>query len=115
MAEAAKIRIDFSRMHDRVTVNAPVELRRFGQESWHNLGKCTDLSEGGLGITVDATFRVGEIVELRFPGAEQEIQYRARIIYRRNSFHYGIQFVDAVYPSGSSAGAGTLLQNPTHG
>ena len=113
MAEAAKVRIDFSRMHDRIAVDAPVELRRFGQENWHNHGKCTDLSEGGLGITVDATFRVGEIVEVRFPGAEQDIQYRARIIYRRNSFHYGIQFMEATCQAERCDSADAVLQNPT--
>jgi hypothetical protein len=115
MGEAAKVRIDFSRMHDRVAVNAPVDLRHFGQEHWHNQGKCTDVSEGGLGITVDAVFRVGEVIELRFPGAEEEILYRARVIYRRNSFHYGIKFVDAIRPSPEAARAGdSVPQNPTH-
>jgi hypothetical protein len=115
MAEAAKIRIDFSRMHDRVTINAPVDLRHFGQEHWHNRGKCTDVSEGGLGVIVEAVFRVGEVLELRFPGAEEEIQYRARVIYRRNSYHYGIEFMEAMRASAESTRQGDALpQNPTH-
>ena len=99
MAQAATVRIDLTRSHVRVPVNTPVQLRRFGQETWHNSGTCRDISEGGLGIKVEAVFQVGEVLELRFPGAEQEIEYRARVIYRRNNNHYGVKFLDAVTKS----------------
>ena len=100
MAQAATVRIDLTRSHTRVTVNAPVQLRRFGQEVWHNFGTCKDICEGGMGVRVDAVFQVGEVVELRFPGAEEQIEYRARIMYRRNNCHYGIKFLDAVFTLG---------------
>jgi hypothetical protein len=101
MAQSSTLRVNLTRLHKRVTVNTAVEVRRFGQQNWRNRGSCTDLSEGGLGIKLDLVLQVGEVVEVRFPTGEDEIVYRARVIYRRNNSHYGIKFLEIAESSTS--------------
>jgi hypothetical protein len=101
MAQSSSLRVNLTRLHKRVTVNTAVEVRRFGQQNWHHRGSCTDISEGGLGIKLDLVLQVGEVVEVRFPGGEEQIIYRARIIYRKNNCHYGIKFLESTQASAS--------------
>jgi len=95
MAQASNLRVNLTRLHKRLAVNAEVEVRRFGQEHWHYRGICTDISEGGLGLRLDLVLQVGEVIEVRFPGGEEDTPYRARVIYRKNTSHYGIKFLQS--------------------
>ena len=78
---------------ERQAVEAKVQLRRLGSERWEFEGRTTDLSLHGLGAEIPAVFAVGEVVEMRFCDAEDEIVNRLRVAYRNNMWHYGMQFV----------------------
>jgi len=95
MAKLSTLRLNLTRLNKRLTINTAVEVRRFGQEHWNHRGVCTDISEGGLGFQLDLVLQVGEVVELRFPTADENIEYRARIIYRRDGHHYGVRFLES--------------------
>jgi hypothetical protein len=101
MGQASTLRVNLTRLHKRVAVNAEVEVRRYGQENWHFRGKCTDVSEGGLGLKIELILQVGEVIEVRFPGGEEDVAYRARVIYRKNNSQYGIKFLQTAQTSAS--------------
>jgi hypothetical protein len=109
MAQASTLRVNLTRLHKRLTVNTEVQVRRFGQENWHHRGYCTDISEGGLGLKLDLVLQVGEVIEVRFPGGEEDITYRARIIYRKNTSHYGIKFMQSAQAGTTASATQTTL------
>lgn len=57
-------------------------------------GRCTDLSEGGLGVVVAGRLIPGQSValELRLPNVGLPIRARAQVRYQ-NDLHYGLQFL----------------------
>jgi PilZ domain-containing protein len=83
-----------SRGDTRVQIRSTVELRRFGHDIWEYQGIATDISQGGIGVDVQAVFAVGEVVELRFPEADLKTCHRVRVVYRNNQHHYGFRFLE---------------------
>jgi hypothetical protein len=58
------------------------------------VGRCGDISRGGIGTILTAEVSKGEVVsaELNLPGAEQPVITRSIVRYRRGFLH-GLEFL----------------------
>ncbi|MFB3813447.1 MAG: PilZ domain-containing protein [Terriglobales bacterium] len=81
------------RQQPRISVSTRVILRGAGPDL--QVGVCTDVSEGGIGLDTDAVLAVGEVVQVEFMKGGKLTTARARIVYRLEQ-HYGLVFLDSL-------------------
>jgi len=57
-------------------------------------GRCSDLSEEGLGATIVGSLNLGEVLSIQLPlrPHEQPVSLQATVRYQ-NGFHYGFEFL----------------------
>ncbi|HUK86958.1 MAG TPA: PilZ domain-containing protein [Terriglobales bacterium] len=77
----------------RVDVRVLVKARR-EQGVAELRGRSTDISEGGMGVTLGGELNAGEVVEMEFtlPLTRQPLHLRAAV-RRRNGLNYGLEFL----------------------
>jgi len=83
------------RLFPRRPINVPLDLIALRSGIPENLpGRCTDLSEGGVGVVVAGELAAGQQVglALRLPNTGVSIRARARVRYQ-SRFHCGLEFV----------------------
>lgn len=57
-------------------------------------GRCSDISEGGLGCTLVGELQEGESVNVEFTLPLEREPFKARAVVRhRAGFHYGLEFL----------------------
>jgi len=83
------------RLVPRRPIRAPLDLIALQSGVPNTMpGRCTDLSEGGLGVIVAGELMAGQPValEMRLPNVGLPIRARAQVRYQ-DRLHYGLQFV----------------------
>src|SRR5271169_3543938 len=83
------------RVSPRHPISVPVDLIALRSGVPENLpGRCTDLSEAGVGAVVAGELAAGQqvAVELRLPNVGVPVRARALVRYQ-SKFHCGLQFV----------------------
>ena len=73
----------------RITIDS--HDREGGTAIW---GRCSDLSEEGLGATIVGSLNLGEMLSIQLPlrPQEQPVSFQATVRYQ-NGFHYGFEFL----------------------
>lgn len=85
---------DYQRRVPRYRTDLPLIVRVLGQEGYVRVhGRCTEISESGLGAVTSAELTNGEIVslELPLPGGE-DMDLRA-VVRHRMGFLHGFEFI----------------------
>ncbi len=85
---------DYQRRVPRFRTDLPLTLRVLGQEGYVRVhGRCTEISESGLGAVTSAELTTGEIValELPLPGGD-DMDLRA-VVRHRMGFLHGFEFI----------------------
>lgn len=94
-ATARAFEVTPQRNFPRQPINAPLDLIALRSGVPENLpGRCTDISEVGLGAVVAGEMAAGQqvAVELRLPNVGVPVRARALVRYQ-SRFRYGVEFV----------------------
>jgi len=80
------------RRHQRFDLDRRVKIHAGGEVL---RGRCTNISEGGLGSTIAGELRIGEEVqmELALDAAVEHVKVKA-VVRNCFGFHYGFEFVE---------------------
>src|SRR5262249_53633598 len=83
------------RRHERYRTDFPIKATLLREEGYMEIqGRCSDLSQGGMGTVLTAELANGEFLSLQFqlPRSEEEFLLRAIVRYRRGFVH-GVEFL----------------------
>ena len=96
-APSAESREKQRRRFPRFRADFPVRLTLLGHEGYVDLrGRCTELSQGGMGCVISNELALGEIVSasLSLSPASEPMVLRA-VVRRRTGLSHGLEFVGA--------------------
>lgn len=85
---------EYQRRVPRYRTDLPLIVRMLGEEGYLRVhGRCTEISESGLGAVTTAELNTGEIVSLALPVPEgKEMELRA-VVRHRMGFLHGFEFI----------------------
>jgi len=85
---------DYKRRMPRFRTDLPLIVRVLGQEGYLRVhGRCTEISEGGLGAVTTAELAAGEIVSLEVPLPERGTLEVRAVVRHRMGFLHGFEFI----------------------
>jgi hypothetical protein len=85
---------EYKRRFPRFRTDLPLIVRVLGQDGYARVhGRCTELSEAGLGAVTSTELSAGEIVSVELPipeGAQMEVR---AVVRHRMGFLHGFEFI----------------------